>query len=66
MNEELADLVADGAPVHRLRAEARAQGMQTLLDDALDKARAGTTSLAELLRTLPYRLLLAEGELRSG
>ena len=62
MDEELADLVADQAPVHRLRAEARARGMRTLLDDALEKAREGTTSLAELLRTLPYRLLLAEGE----
>ncbi len=62
MDEDLADLIADGAPVHRLRAAARDHGMRTLLDDALDKARTGVTSLAELLRTLPYRLLLAEGE----
>jgi type II secretory ATPase GspE/PulE/Tfp pilus assembly ATPase PilB-like protein len=57
MDGELADLIADGTPVHRLRAAAREKGMQTLLDNALEKARAGTTSLEEILRTVPYRIL---------
>jgi len=57
MDAELADLVAAGAPVHRLREEALARGMRTLLDDALAKARAGVTSLAEVLRTVPYRIV---------
>ncbi len=57
MDGELADLIAGGAPVHRLRAAAVAKGMRTLLEDALDKARAGVTSLSEVLRTVPYRLV---------
>jgi type II secretory ATPase GspE/PulE/Tfp pilus assembly ATPase PilB-like protein len=57
MDAELADLVSAGAPVHRLRGTALAKGMQTLLDDALGKARAGVTSLAEVLRTVPYRII---------
>jgi general secretion pathway protein E/type IV pilus assembly protein PilB len=54
---DLADLITDGTPVHRIRAAAREKGMQTLLDNALEKARAGTTSLEEILRTVPYRIL---------
>jgi type II secretory ATPase GspE/PulE/Tfp pilus assembly ATPase PilB-like protein len=54
---ELADLVADGAPAHRLRELALQKGMRTLRDDALAKARAGLTSLAEVLRTVPFRIL---------
>jgi type II secretory ATPase GspE/PulE/Tfp pilus assembly ATPase PilB-like protein len=54
---EIADLIAEGAPVHRLRSSAIEKGMRTLRDDALAKARAGHTSLAEVLRTVPYRIL---------
>jgi len=54
---EIADLVAEGAPTHRLRELALQKGMRTLRDDALAKARAGLTSLAEVLRTVPYRIL---------
>ncbi|MEA2602209.1 MAG: ral secretion pathway protein [Acidobacteriota bacterium] len=57
MDGELADLIADGTPVHRIRVAALEKGMQTLLGNALEKARAGTTSLAEILRTVPYRIL---------
>jgi general secretion pathway protein E len=57
LDGELSDQIADGAPVHRIRAQAVAKGMQTLLDNGLDKARQGITSLAELLRTVPYRIL---------
>jgi type II secretory ATPase GspE/PulE/Tfp pilus assembly ATPase PilB-like protein len=53
----LTDLIAHGEPAHRLRAAAREQGMRTLLDDALDKARAGLVPLAEILRAVPYRIL---------
>jgi len=31
--------------------------METLLGNALAKARSGVTSLAEILRTVPYRIL---------
>jgi type II secretory ATPase GspE/PulE/Tfp pilus assembly ATPase PilB-like protein len=57
LDGELADLVAREAPIHQIRAAAVERGMRTLLDDALAKARAGLTSLDEILRTIPYRLL---------
>lgn len=56
-DSEMADMIAEGAPVHRLREVALEKGMRTLRDDALAKARAGLTSLAEVLRTVPYRIL---------
>ena len=54
---EIADRVAEGAPAHTLREMALARGMKTLLDDALEKARAGTIPLSEVLRAVPYRML---------
>jgi type II secretory ATPase GspE/PulE/Tfp pilus assembly ATPase PilB-like protein len=57
LDAELADLVADAAPVHELRRHALAKGMRTLLDDALEKARAGVVPLSEVLRAVPYRML---------
>jgi general secretion pathway protein E len=57
LDPELADLIADGAPIHRIRAAALERGMKTLLDSALTKARSGVTSLDEILRTVPYRIL---------
>jgi type II secretory ATPase GspE/PulE/Tfp pilus assembly ATPase PilB-like protein len=57
LDGELTDLVADGTPAHTLREVAVRKGMKTLLDDALVKARAGLTSLEEILRTVPYRIL---------
>jgi general secretion pathway protein E/type IV pilus assembly protein PilB len=57
LDAELADLIADGAPIHRIRAAALEKGMKTLLDSALIKARSGITSLDEILRTVPYRIL---------
>ena len=35
--------------------------MKTLLDDAVRKARLGITSLEEILRTVPYRILAGQG-----
>jgi general secretion pathway protein E len=57
LDPELADLIAEGAPSHRIRAAALEKGMQSLLANALDKARAGITSLEEILRTVPYRMM---------
>ncbi|HKH48161.1 MAG TPA: GspE/PulE family protein [Thermoanaerobaculia bacterium] len=56
-DSEVADLIAEGTPVHRLREVALEKAMRTLRDDALAKARAGLISLAEVLRTVPYRIL---------
>ena len=60
LDEELAELVADEAPVHRIRRRALEAGMRSLLEDALDKARAGSTTLAEILRVVPYRIIAAD------
>ena len=57
MDAELSDLVAEAAPIHRIRSTAVEKGMRTLRDDALAKAREGVTSLAEVLRVVPYRIL---------
>jgi type II secretory ATPase GspE/PulE/Tfp pilus assembly ATPase PilB-like protein len=57
LDSELADLVAEKAPVHQIRSAALAKGMKTLFDDAARKARLGLTSLEEILRTVPYRIL---------
>jgi type II secretory ATPase GspE/PulE/Tfp pilus assembly ATPase PilB-like protein len=57
LDSELADRVAENAPVHELRGRAVEKGMRTLLDDALEKARAGTIPLSEVLRAVPYRML---------
>jgi len=57
LDSELADAVADGAPVHDLRRRALEKGMKTLLDDALEKARDGQIPLAESVRAVPYRML---------
>lgn len=47
---ELRRLIASGAPTDELRAAARLAGMRSLVDDGLEKALAGVTSLAELRR----------------
>ncbi len=57
LDNEMADLIADGTPIHRIRDAALEKGMHSLFDNALDKARAGITSLAEILRAVPYRIL---------
>ncbi len=57
LDSELADLVAERAPIHQVRSMAIGKGMKTLVDDALRKARAGVTTLEEILRTVPYRML---------
>jgi type II secretory ATPase GspE/PulE/Tfp pilus assembly ATPase PilB-like protein len=57
LDGEMADLIADGTPIHRIRDAAIESGMQTLLGNALEKARSGVTSLAEILRAVPYRIL---------
>ena len=60
LDDELADWVAEDRPVHELRRRAIAKGMRTLLQDGLEKARAGLTSLAELQRAVPYRMMIAD------
>jgi general secretion pathway protein E len=57
---ELEAAIDRGDPLGTLRSMARSKGMVTLLEDALDKASAGITSLDEVIRVLSTRSL-AEG-----
>ncbi|MPZ20096.1 MAG: type II secretion system protein GspE [Luteitalea sp.] len=50
MTESLRELVIDGAPLHRLRAQAIDEGMQTLRESGLRKVRDGITTIEEVLR----------------
>jgi type IV pilus assembly protein PilB len=50
MDDELRQLALEHAPHAQLREVARANGMQTLLDDGVTKALAGLTTLDELKR----------------
>lgn len=43
-------LIAERAQEHRIREEARKEGMVTLRDDGLEKARAGVITIQEVLR----------------
>jgi type II secretory ATPase GspE/PulE/Tfp pilus assembly ATPase PilB-like protein len=60
----LQDLIVAGAHGASLRAYARARGFRTLVEDALDKIAAGVTTVAELVRVVPYRHLVAAREVR--
>lgn len=58
VDEELQDLIAEGAPGHTLRRWTSDRGARTLTLDAIDKAAAGRTTLAEVERVIPYRQIV--------
>ncbi|QRK14093.1 type II/IV secretion system protein [Archangium violaceum] len=62
VDSEMQDLIASGAHGVQLRRHARTHGFRTLVEDALDKIAAGHTTLAELLRVVPYRQLVSTRE----
>jgi type II secretory ATPase GspE/PulE/Tfp pilus assembly ATPase PilB-like protein/ActR/RegA family two-component response regulator len=49
---DLVRLVLDGAPLFELQRQAVTDGMHTLLESALDRVRAGETTLAEVDRAV--------------
>jgi type IV pilus assembly protein PilB len=52
MSEEIERLTVERASSDQVRAIAREQGMSTLKDDGLEKARSGQTSIEEVLRVV--------------
>ncbi|KAB1661596.1 type II/IV secretion system protein [Pseudoclavibacter sp. CFCC 13796] len=52
VDEQMALMIATGRPKEELQAHAVAHGMDTMRMDGLRKARAGSTSLAEILRVV--------------
>jgi type II secretory ATPase GspE/PulE/Tfp pilus assembly ATPase PilB-like protein len=59
VDEQLQDLIGDGAHRLDLRRHAAAQGFRTMTHDALAKAGAGLTTLDEIVRVVPYRQIVA-------
>ena len=57
-DEETADMLARGTPIHQVRKHALANGMQSLYQDAMSRARAGLIPLAEIQRVIPYRMIV--------
>ncbi|NTX00500.1 GspE/PulE family protein [Myxococcus sp. CA040A] len=66
VDPDLQDLIAHGEPTVRLRRHARKHGLRTLMEDGLDKVNAGTTTVAELVRVVPYRHILTTRDERFG
>jgi type IV pilus assembly protein PilB len=52
MTERIRELVLDRAAHDELRKVARSEGMQTLLEEAARLVRAGTTTVAEVMRSV--------------
>jgi general secretion pathway protein E len=50
IDEEIRRLVLKNVDASRLRELARQKGMRTLLEDGIDKVRAGVTTISEVLR----------------
>ncbi|MFZ6035549.1 MAG: GspE/PulE family protein [Patescibacteria group bacterium] len=50
VSEKIRQLIMDRANSDQIRAAAIAEGMTTMLDDGLDKARQGLTTIEEILR----------------
>jgi CheY-like chemotaxis protein len=53
ITDELRELIHQKSPDHTLRQRARQDGMRTLLEDGIDKAAMGLTTLEEVLRVAP-------------
>jgi len=62
MDDGLRQLIINRAPHHELKGTAMEAGMVTLLDDGLDKASRGITSLAEVLRVVQVERVEGNGE----
>jgi type II secretory ATPase GspE/PulE/Tfp pilus assembly ATPase PilB-like protein len=52
INEELAEMIVRRAPVSELKEAARANGMHTLQEDGLRKAKDGMTTIEEIMRVV--------------
>ncbi|HTL48653.1 MAG TPA: GspE/PulE family protein [Verrucomicrobiae bacterium] len=52
VDDEVRDLMVQKIPASELRRQLVRKGMKTLLEDGLEKARQGTTSLREVLRVV--------------
>jgi len=58
MNDEIREAVGAGGGAAEIREAARRTGMRSLLEDGLKAAAKGQTSVAEILRVVPYESLV--------
>jgi type IV pilus assembly protein PilB len=54
VNDEVRELISNRAPEHVIRKAAQRGGMRTLLEDGIDKAARGLTTLEEVLRVVSF------------
>ena len=54
VSDEVRDLIANRAAEHVIKKAARRAGMRTLLEDGIDKAAQGLTTLDEVLRVVSH------------
>ena len=57
IDHNIQDMFSDNAPIAKMRSYAHGSGFQSLLHDGLSKVAQGTTSLEEVIRSLPYRYI---------
>jgi type II secretory ATPase GspE/PulE/Tfp pilus assembly ATPase PilB-like protein len=50
VEDEIRKMILKGSDASQLRDQARKNGMRTLLEDGVDKVRAGMTTFNEVLR----------------
>ena len=52
MTDEIRELIVDRAPHDQMRKVARSEGMSTLQEQAVHLVRDGTTTAAEVMRSI--------------
>ncbi len=55
VNQQIKELIERGAAELEMESAAKAAGMVNLMEDGLEKARRGLTSIEEVLKTLCLR-----------
>jgi type II secretory ATPase GspE/PulE/Tfp pilus assembly ATPase PilB-like protein len=61
MNATIREMTFNRAPTQEIRRKARTTGMRTLLEDGLNKALKGITTLDEVLSICHHEASLAGG-----
>jgi type II secretory ATPase GspE/PulE/Tfp pilus assembly ATPase PilB-like protein len=66
VDEQMQEMIAEGAHALALKRHAHKQGFRPLVDDALGKIKTGLTTPDELIRVVPYRQLVQMTAVRAG
>jgi len=52
VTEKIAQMIIDSAPLYEIKKQAQQEGMTTLLEDAMEKVKTGTTTIEEVERVV--------------